>query len=61
MTQDDEHGPEKNGKRPPVRVISPGLVNLGNTCFANSLSPYLGLVPDKRRYSPSPGGKRAVA
>ena len=39
MSQDDETVPEKNGKRPPVRVISPGLVNLGNTCFANSLFP----------------------
>lgn len=38
MTKDEKQTAEKNSKRALVRVISPGLVNLGNTCFANSTS-----------------------
>jgi hypothetical protein len=42
MAKEEQTLADKPLKRPAVRVISPGLVNLGNTCFANSI--YL-LIP----------------
>jgi ubiquitin C-terminal hydrolase len=47
MTKEEQALSDKSSKRPAVRVISPGLVNLGNTCFANSIDPcILGFVAD---------------
>jgi hypothetical protein len=55
MAKDEHTTPEKNGKRSAVRVISPGLVNLGNTCFANSIYPCFRGLTDCRF---PPGARR---